>query len=117
MKKNPKNPRKHPKANPSFSAPQPRASVRYSTYSTFSVAPTIRTTDSAQAEIVDITSNLHRMENKALTQQRVTLSEEKTATMSKLALGAKVERALGRRMTSQDAVMRPRGQSVLSEKR
>ena len=46
------------------------------------------------------------MENKALSSQRVTLSEEKTDAMSKLALGAKLERALDRRMTAQDAVMR-----------
>ena len=31
---------------------------------------------------------------------------EKSESLSKLALGAKVERALGRRMTGQDAVMR-----------
>ncbi|SPN98754.1 uncharacterized protein DNG_01797 [Cephalotrichum gorgonifer] len=91
----------------------PRTSVRYSTYS---MAPTVRTTDSAQAEINDITSGLQRMENKALSSQRVTLSEEKTDLMNTLALGAKVERALGRRMVSQDAVMRPRGKSVINEK-
>ena len=31
---------------------------------------------------------------------------EKSDNLNKLALGAKVERALGRRMTGQDAVMR-----------
>ncbi|KAK5660187.1 hypothetical protein OQA88_13657 [Cercophora sp. LCS_1] len=100
-------------------APSTRTSVRYSTYSmTPSVAPTVATTDSAVAEIRDIEKGLDRMENKALTQQRVTLSEEKVANMSKLALGAKLDRALGRRMSSQDAVMRPRKQSivVISEK-
>jgi len=55
------------------------------------------------------------MENKALSKQRVILSEEKTANLSKLALGAKLDRALDRRMTGQDAVMRPRKQSY-SEK-
>ena len=83
--------------------------MRYSTYSVApSFTPTVRTTDSAQAEIRDIATGLDRMENKALSQQRVTLSEEKSANLSKLALGAKLERALDRRMTSQDAVMRPR---------
>jgi len=38
---------------------------------------------------------------------------EKSDNLNKLALGAKVERALGRRMTSQDAVMR---KPSLSEK-
>ncbi|KAI2607814.1 hypothetical protein GGR54DRAFT_402550 [Hypoxylon sp. NC1633] len=91
----------------------PRASVRYSTYSTApSFAATVRTTDSVQAEIREIETGLARMENKALSQQRVVLSEEKSANLNKLALGAKLERALDRRMTSQDAVMRPRKKSV-----
>lgn len=81
-----------------------------------SVAPTFATTDSAHAEIRNIETGLERMENKALSKQRVELSEAKTAHMSKLALGAKLERALDRRMTSQDAVMRPRKPTVLSEK-
>lgn len=88
-------------------------------YSTYSVTPTVRTTgttDSANAEIGDIAHGFERMENKALSSQRVTLSEEKTEHMSKLALGAKVERALDRRMSSQDAVMRPRGKSAVNEK-
>ena len=88
-------------------------------YSTYSVAPTVRTTgtnDSAQNEIGDIAEGFQRMENKALSSQRVTLSDKKTEHMSKLALGAKVERALDRRMSSQDAVMRPRGKSVMNEK-
>ena len=54
------------------------------------------------------------MENKALAQQRVELSEEKVANMSKLALGAKLDRALNRRMSGQDAVMRQRKPSVVS---
>ena len=82
------------------------------------MTPTVRTSDSATAEIRDIEKGLDRMENKALTQQRVILDEEKTAYFSKLALGAKLERALDRRMSSQDAVMRPRASSnvVISEK-
>ncbi|ORY71327.1 uncharacterized protein BCR38DRAFT_453897 [Pseudomassariella vexata] len=91
------------------SVASPRTSVRYSTYSMApSLTATVQTTDSAQAEIRDIESGLARMENKALSEQRVELSEEKTANMSKLALGAKLDRALDRRMSGQDAVMRPR---------
>ncbi|KAI0896386.1 hypothetical protein F4806DRAFT_61806 [Annulohypoxylon nitens] len=90
-----------------------RASARLSTYSTApSLAATVQTTDSAQAEIRDIESGLARMENKALSQQRVVLSEEKAGNLNKLALGAKLDRALDRRMTSQDAVMRPRNKSL-----
>jgi hypothetical protein len=81
-----------------------------------SVAPTVRTTDSATAEIRDIERGLDRMENKALTQQRVVLSEEKSDALSKLALGAKLQRALDRRMYSQDAVMRKRKSVPISEK-
>ncbi|KAK8054490.1 hypothetical protein PG994_009557 [Apiospora phragmitis] len=98
----------------------PRTSVRFSQYSM--QAPSVAaTTDSATAEIQEIGTGLDRMENKALSQQRVELSEEKTANMSKLALGAKLERALDRRMSSQDAVMRPRrptksGAGVMNEK-
>jgi len=80
-----------------------------------SFTPTVRTSDSANAEIRDIEKGLDRMENKALSQQRVVLNEEKTANMQKLALGAKLERALDRRMHGQDAVMRKRG-NTLSEK-
>ncbi|KAH6603151.1 hypothetical protein Trco_007926 [Trichoderma cornu-damae] len=90
-------------------APSARTSLRYSTYSMApSVAMSIQTTDPRHAEIREIATGLDRMENKALTSQRVTLSEEKYEKMSKLALGAKLERALDRRMSSQDAVMRPR---------
>lgn len=98
--------------------PSTRTSVRYSTYSMApSVTATVRTMDSATAEIQSIEKGLDRMENKALAQQRVFLSEEKCANLSKLALGAKLERALGRRMTSQDAVMRkPIKKAPISEK-
>lgn len=98
-------------------APSTRTSVRFSTYSVSpSVAPTVATTESVTAEIRDIEKGLDRMENKALVQQRVELSEEKVANMSKLALGAKLDRALGRRMSSQDAVMRKRKPSLMNEK-
>lgn len=46
--------------------------------------------------------------------QRYILSNEKNDDMSKLALGAKLERALGRRMSGQDAVFRPK---IMSEKK
>ncbi|SPJ70721.1 uncharacterized protein FTOL_00449 [Fusarium torulosum] len=101
------------KDEPSTDSPKNRNSVRFSTYSMApSLTPTVGTTDSAHAEIRDIATGLDRMENKALSSQRVVLTDEKTDTMSKLALGAKLERALDRRMSGQDAVMRPRGQSL-----
>lgn len=97
-------------------APSAHASVRYSTYSMApSFAATVRTTDSATAEISNIEKGLDRMENKALSQQRVALNEEKTAVFQKLALGAKLDRALDRRMTAQDAEMRaPRAKKAVA---
>lgn len=78
-----------------------------------SISPTVLSTDSVTAEIRPIVDGLERLKNPPLADQRVFLSEEKTANFAKLALSAKLERALGRRMTSQDAVMRPRKPSVV----
>lgn len=66
------------------------------------------TGDSRMAEIKELGAGLERLENKPLSQQRFVPTTEKTDNLNKLALGAKVERALGRRMSSQDAVMRKR---------
>ncbi|KAG0646883.1 hypothetical protein D0Z07_6461 [Hyphodiscus hymeniophilus] len=102
---------------PSFNSK--RASARFSTYSTApSVANTVKTSftsDSAQQEIKDIEDGLEKLANKKLQSQRFVPSVEKSDNLSKLALGAKLERALGRRMGGQDAVMRvkktvPQGQ-------
>ena len=65
------------------------------------------------AEIKEWSQGLERLEQKQLQQQRYAPTQEKTDSLSKLALGAKVERALGRRMTDQDATFRPK---LLSEK-
>ncbi|KAK2807550.1 hypothetical protein FQN50_005418 [Emmonsiellopsis sp. PD_5] len=64
------------------------------------------TGDSRLAEIKELGEGLERLENKRLSQQRFVPTPQKTDDLNKLALGAKVERALGRRMSSQDAVMR-----------
>lgn len=62
--------------------------------------------DGRMADIREWTQGLERLENKPLQEQRFIPTNEKSDNLNKLALGAKVERALGRRMTSQDAVMR-----------
>jgi hypothetical protein len=62
--------------------------------------------DSVQQEITQITEGLEKLENKKLSSQRFVPSVEKTENLSKLALGAKLERALDRRLGGQDAVMR-----------
>ncbi|KAH0848366.1 hypothetical protein AYO21_04392 [Fonsecaea monophora] len=103
-----------------------RTSKRYSTYS---ASPSFATTTSnysnaqtlvsgsgtanitvspetGMAEIRHLTQGLDRLENKRLSQQRFVPSQKKSDDLSKLSLGAKVERALGRRMSDQDAVLR-----------
>jgi len=76
------------------------------------MAPTVATfktsftSESAQQEIRDIEDGLQKLEDKKLAQQRFVPSKEKTENLSKLALGAKLERALNRRLGGQDAVMR-----------
>jgi hypothetical protein len=102
-----------------------RASTRLSTYSatptlTPSIAPShLSAASSTQGdpkaqEIKSWNAGFDRLEDKRLTQQRYTISNEKSDDMSKLALGAKLERALGRRMSGQDAVFRPK---VINEKK
>lgn len=100
------------------SSKQTRASVRFSTYSMASNAPTFRTTESTLAEITPIQDSLDRLNvgTQRLASQRVELNESRTTEFQKLALGAKLERALGRRMSGQDAVLRPRAKSTVSEK-
>ncbi|KAF2271067.1 hypothetical protein CC78DRAFT_588908 [Lojkania enalia] len=96
-----------------------RASTRLSTYSaTPTLAPSIAPShlsaasstsgDPKAQEIKSWNAGFERLEDKRLQQQRFTLSSEKTDDMSKLALGAKLDRALSRRMTGQDAVFRPK---------
>jgi hypothetical protein len=81
--------------------------------SVYSASPSFTSTNSTEtangmAEIKELAQGLDRLKDKRLDQQRYVQSAQKTDDLSKLALGAKLERALGRRMTAQDAVMRPR---------
>jgi len=62
--------------------------------------------DSRLTEIKVFSDGLRRLENTTLMQQRFVPTTQKSDDLNKLALGAKVERALGRRMSGQDAVMR-----------
>ena len=77
------------------------------------VNTTASSNDPRHAEIRTWTEGFYRLESKPLQQQRYVPSTEKTESLSQLALQAKLERALRRRMTGQDAVLRPR---VPSEK-
>ena len=74
-----------------------------------SVANTVKTSltsESAQQEMMSIEEGLEKLQDRKLEEQRFVPSQEKSESLSKLALGAKLDRALGRRMNSQDAVMR-----------
>ncbi|KAJ5105104.1 hypothetical protein NUU61_002451 [Penicillium alfredii] len=96
-----------------------RNSKRFSTVSGSPSLASERTTgslpsgDPRLADIAHLSDGLQRLENKPLQKQRFVPTAEKTDNLNKLALGAKVERALGRRMTGQDAVMR---KPLLNEK-
>lgn len=102
-----------------------RTSKRYSTYSggaSFAASEnTVNTHNTTSTisgdprfqEIKSWTNGFERLESKRLQQQRYEPTPEKSENLSKLALGAKVERALDRRMTDQDADMKPK---ILSEK-
>ncbi|CAG7921906.1 unnamed protein product [Penicillium olsonii] len=90
-----------------------RNSKRFSTVSgSPSLASDLPSGDPRIADISHLHDGFERLENKPLTKQRFVPTAEKSDNLNKLALGAKVERALGRRMTGQDAVMR----KPLSEK-
>ncbi|KAK5017675.1 hypothetical protein BJ546DRAFT_1058850 [Cryomyces antarcticus] len=91
------------------------ASFRFSTYST---SPSVTTTtsltsgDPRTADIKSWSAGFDRLDDQRYQQQRYVPSPGKYDDMSKLALGAKVERALGRRMTGQDAAFRPKVKAV-----
>ena len=102
-----------------------RASTRLSTYSTAptltpSIAPSQLSAASSTAgdpkaqEIKSWNAGFERLEDKRLTSQRYMLSTQKTDDMSKLALGAKLDRALGRRLSNQEAIWKPK---VFDEKK
>ncbi|KAK5136240.1 hypothetical protein LTR08_003847 [Meristemomyces frigidus] len=86
----------------------PRASTSSSTLSS---------TDPKTQDLKTWSGALDRMQDARLEKQRYIMTEVKTAEVSKLALGAKVERALSRRMTSQDAVFTKSKKTLDAEKR
>lgn len=75
----------------------------------------LSTTDPKTADLRSFAHVLDRMNDERVDRQRFVMSSNKTEEVSKIALGAKVDRALSRRMVGQDAVFRPK--QALSEKR
>lgn len=74
---------------------------RYSTLST----PSSHTSTLTSA-FLEIEDGLRRLDDARLARQRFVPSEQKSEMISKLALSAKLERALRWRMSGQDAVLR-----------
>lgn len=69
---------------------------------------TLGSSDPKSADIKSWSGALERMQDERLDKQRYVMSGNKSEEVSKLALGAKVERALARRMVGQDAVFSPK---------
>jgi hypothetical protein len=63
-------------------------------------------------ELKDLTKGFERLNSAPLQQQRYQPTPEKRDDLSKLALGAKLERALDRRLTGQDYVLKPKSEEV-----
>ncbi|KAI5808515.1 hypothetical protein DFH27DRAFT_606810 [Peziza echinospora] len=72
--------------------------------STYSAAASSSVSAADDLRFAEIESGLKRLEDKRMQNQRFVPSDQKFETISKLALGAKLDRALRRRMTGQDAL-------------
>lgn len=77
---------------------------------------TLNSTDARDADIKSWSAGFERMQDERLDRQRYVMSGKKGDEVSMLALGAKLDRALGRRMSGQDAVF-TRRTDTLGEKR
>ncbi|TKA32406.1 hypothetical protein B0A50_01512 [Salinomyces thailandicus] len=69
---------------------------------------TLSSTDPKTQDLKSWSSAFARMQDARLDKQRYEMSGNKSEEVSKIALGAKVERALARRMTGQDAQFTPK---------
>lgn len=78
---------------------------------------TLSSTDPKTAEIKTFANVLDRMSDARADKQRFVMSNNKTEEVSKIALGAKVERALSRRMVGQDATFTRKKPGAIDEKR
>ncbi len=88
--------------------------LRYSPYGAgadpaFSASSsTLASNDPKSQDLKSWSGALERMQDERLDKQRYVMSGNKSEEVSKLALGAKVERALARRMVGQDAQFKPK---------
>lgn len=84
---------------------QDTSSQRHAKYATSIISvSTVGTTSTTVREIKQIRSDIARLNNQPLTEQRYELSMAKKQEMDRLRLRAKVEKALGRRLEDQDYV-------------
>lgn len=81
-----------------------------------STATLAGSTDPKTQDLNDWNTGFERMQDARFERQRYVMTSGKSDEVSKLALGAKVERALGRRMVGQDAVFRKK-KTIDGEKR
>lgn len=88
-----------------YASRDPTAASSTGTLSTASAAA-----DPKAADIRSWSKGFERMQDERLDRQRYVMSGNKSDEVSKLALGAKLDRALGRRMTGQDASFTPANQ-------
>lgn len=71
--------------------------------------------DARLAELELFTDALSRLDNQGLQKQRYNLSPQQESAMQVLALGAKVQRALDRRLSTQDAVLKPKPKAMVEK--
>lgn len=97
----------------SRSTPQPSHSNMYAQQTSAGSTSTLASNaDPKTADIKSWSAGFERMQDARLDKQRYVMSGNKSEEVSKLALGAKLERALGRRMTGQDATFSQRKKSM-----
>ncbi|KAF8471790.1 hypothetical protein BDZ91DRAFT_790863 [Kalaharituber pfeilii] len=87
---------------------------RSSTISTPSTTNSLCSTD--ELRFAEIETGLRRLEDSRMQKQRFVPSEKKSEVIAKLALGAKLDRALRRRMSGQDALPSRRATVTLPSK-
>lgn len=88
----------------------------HAAYAQASTATLSTMSDPKVADIKSWSQGFERMQDARLDKQRYVMSGNKSDEVSKLALGAKLERALGRRMTGQDAAFSTKKSPHVSKK-
>lgn len=90
-------------SNRSRAAAQPKSEKAFYSQDPVSSSTLNSQSDPKAADIKSWSKGFERMQDERLDKQRYVMSGNKSDEVSKLALGAKLERALGRRLSGQDA--------------